>query len=182
LTLFTAIGVIMERGESLRRVFDIFSPDLNMSQARKLRAAKGWTYDFTPGDRYPDAVPCLTALKARGYRVLIAGNQLVESEASLLRLGLPADMIASLGGWGVAKPDPAFFANVAKAAGEPPHAIACVGDRLDNDVLPSLEAGMQPVFIRRGPWGCMHAEKPAVEQAHLRLDTLLDLADRLGEL
>ena len=30
-------------------------------------------------------------------------------------------------------------------------------------------AGMKAVFVRRGPWGWMHAEMPEIEQAHLRL-------------
>ena len=38
----------MERGESLRRVFEIFKPGMDPGQARKLRAAQGWTYDFIP--------------------------------------------------------------------------------------------------------------------------------------
>jgi HAD superfamily hydrolase (TIGR01549 family) len=182
LTLFTAIGVTMERGQSLRRVFEIFRPDIDVSNARKLRAAQGWTYDFTAQDLYPDAIPCLTALREQGYKVLIAGNQPIESEAALARLDLPADLIASSAGWGVSKPDPKFFTKVAEAAGEPPDAIAYVGDRLDNDVLPTLAAGMTSVFVRRGPWGWVHAERPEIEQAHIRLDKLTDLPARLAEL
>jgi HAD superfamily hydrolase (TIGR01549 family) len=182
LTLFTAIGVTMERGQSLRRVFEIFRPDIDVSNARKLRAAEGWSYDFTAQDLYPDAIPCLTALRKQGYKVLIAGNQPIESEAALARLDLPADLIASSAGWGVAKPDPKFFAKVAEAAGEPPEAIAYVGDRLDNDVLPTLAAGMTSVFVRRGPWGWMHAERPEIERAHIRLDKLTDLPARLAAL
>jgi HAD superfamily hydrolase (TIGR01549 family) len=182
MTLFTAIGVIMERGESFQRIFDIFKPGLDAASARRLRAESGWTYNFTLADLYPDAIPCLTTLRERGYKVLIAGNQPVEAEAALRRLGLPADVIASSAGWGVSKPDPAFFAKVVEAAGEPAGNIAYVGDRLDNDVLPSLAAGMRAVFLRRGPWGWMHAEKPEIEQAHLRLDTLHGLADRLAAL
>ncbi|OYV35380.1 MAG: hypothetical protein B7Z80_18600 [Rhodospirillales bacterium 20-64-7] len=112
----------------------------------------------------------------------MAGNQPIESEAALARLNLPADLIASSGGWGIAKPDPRFFAKVAEAANEPPEAIAYVGDRLDNDVLPSRQAGMTAVFLRRGPWGWMHAEAPAIEQAHIRLENLLELPDRLDAL
>jgi FMN phosphatase YigB (HAD superfamily) len=114
--------------------------------------------------------------------VLIAGNQPIESEAALARLDLPADLIASSAGWGVSKPDPKFFAKVAEAADEPPDAIAYVGDRLDNDVLPTLAAGMTSVFVRRGPWGWMHAERPEMEQAHIRLDNLTDLPARLAAL
>lgn len=181
-TLFTAIGVTMERGQSLRRVFEIFRPDLDVSTARQVRAASGWVYDFVADDLYPDAVPCLAALRARGMKVLIAGNQPVESEAALHRLGLPVDVIASSGGWGVAKPDPQFFARVVEAAGVPAEAIAYVGDRLDNDVLPARAAGMTAVFVRRGPWGWMHAEQPGIEAAHLRLDGLDGLADALAGL
>jgi len=46
--------------------------------ARKLRAAQGWAYDFTARDLYADAIPCLTVLRERGYKVLIAGNQPIE--------------------------------------------------------------------------------------------------------
>lgn len=180
MTLFTAIGVIMERGESLRRVFEIFKPGMDPGQARKLRAAQGWTYDFTAADLYPDAIPCLTTLRERGYKVLIVGNQPVESEAALARLNVPADVIASSAGWGISKPDPRFFVKVAEAANERPENIAYVGDRLDNDVLPSRQAGMLAVFVKRGPWGWMHAELPDIEQAHIRLDNLSDLPDRLA--
>ena len=57
MTLFTAIGVTMERGHSLRRVFEIFKPGMDPGTARKLRAAAGWTYDFIHPDLYPDAIP-----------------------------------------------------------------------------------------------------------------------------
>ncbi len=179
LTLFTAIGVTMERGESLRRVFEIFRPDLDIKTVRQIRASSGWVYDFTPADLYPDAIPCLRALRDRGLKVLISGNQPVEAEAALQRLNLPVDVIASSGGWGVSKPDPRFFAHVVDAAGVPPEEIAYVGDRLDNDVLPARAAGMMAVFVRRGPWGWMHAEKPGIEAAHLRLEALAELPEAL---
>ena len=182
LTLFTAIGVTMERGESLRRVFEIFRPDLDIRTARQERAKSGWRYDFEHVDLYPDAIPCLTALRAGGLKVLIAGNQPVESEAALLKLNVPADVIASSAGWGVSKPDPRFFDKVVEAAGRPASEIAYVGDRLDNDVLPSLAAGMTAVFVRRGPWGWMHAEKPEIAQAHIRLNSLTELPEALAEL
>jgi FMN phosphatase YigB (HAD superfamily) len=182
LTLFTAIGVTMERGESLRRVFQIFRPDLDVSTVRQQRRAQGWRYDFIRQDLYPDAIACLGTLRERGFKVLIAGNQPVESEAALIRLGVPHDIVASSAGWGVSKPDPRFFAKVIEAAGVPAHEIAYVGDRLDNDVLPSRAAGMMAVFVRRGPWGWMHAELPEIAQAHLHLTGLAELPDALAAL
>ncbi len=35
-----------------------------------------------------------------------------------------------------------------------------MGDRVDNDVLPALAAGLVAVHVRRGPWGLLH-EAPA---------------------
>jgi hypothetical protein len=41
---------------------------------------------------------------------------------------------------------------------------------------------MLTVFLRRGPWGWMHAEHPDVAQADLRLDDLAPLPDALASL
>jgi FMN phosphatase YigB (HAD superfamily) len=56
-----------------------------------------------------------------------------------------------------------------------PSSIAYVGDRLDNDVLPALAAGFIAVFIRRGPWGFPHSQRPEAIQAHLRIESLTEL-------
>ena len=58
------------------------------------------------------------------------------------------------------------------------------GDRLcrrsfDNDVRPALAAGMVAVFVRRGPWGYIHATHPEVARAHLGIASLDDLPERL---
>ena len=37
LTLFTALGVTMSRGQSLRTVFQIFRPDIEFSTVRQVR-------------------------------------------------------------------------------------------------------------------------------------------------
>jgi len=54
-----------------------------------------------------------------------------------------------------------------------------VGDRLDNDIRPALAAGMVTVFLRRGPWGYIHAAHPDVTRAHLRIESLDELPERL---
>ena len=69
---------------------------------------------------------------------------------------------------------------MAEVAGFPAAAIAYVGDRLDNDVLPAKAAGMVAVFIRRGPWGVIHGASPQAASADLRLETLDHLAAALS--
>ncbi len=58
-----------------------------------------------------------------------------------------------------------------------------VGDRVDNDVVGALTAGMTVVHLRRGPWGLLHADNPALEHPRVhRLDALTDLAGVLRTL
>ena len=182
LTFFAVLGAVIERGWHHRRMFDLVRPGLDLEAETRRRAAAGWTYRFEPGDFYPDALPCLAELAAAGFRVGIAGNQPEAAEAALAAAGVTADFVASSAGWGVEKPDPAFFAKVADAAGALPASIAYVGDRLDNDVLPAQAAGMLGVFLRRGPWGVLHADKPEAGRAELRLEGLAGLAARLAAL
>jgi FMN phosphatase YigB (HAD superfamily) len=107
----------------------------------------------------------------------LSANQ--PAEAMTFLQTLPVDRVATSAGWGVAKPDPAFFARVADEVGAAPEHIAYVGDRMDNDVLPARRAGMLAVHLRRGPWGVIHADWPEAEQAHLRLTTLDTIAAAL---
>jgi FMN phosphatase YigB (HAD superfamily) len=58
--------------------------------------------------------------------------------------------------------------------------IAYVGDRLDNDVLPARDAGMAAIFIKRGPWGALHATRPDIARATAVIDSLAQLPDVLG--
>jgi len=180
LTFFAAMGVVIERRWHHRRVFELVRPGLDVEAEHRRRAAAGWSYTLEPSDFYPDALPCLRALRAAGLRVGIAGNQPLAVEGALAALGVSADFIASSARWGVEKPDPAFFAKVVEAAGVPASEIAYVGDRLDNDVLPAGRAGMRSVFIRRGPWGVAHAGWPEAAQADVRIAALDGLAEALA--
>lgn len=130
-------------------------------------------------DLYPDALSCLRAATECGLVVGIAGNQPAGVEAQLRAAGFSPHFLASSAAWGVEKPSPEFFARVVAEAGREPGAILYVGDRLDNDVLPASAAGMRTAFVRRGPWGHLHAEQPEAHLADIRLDTLADLSDAL---
>lgn len=182
LTLFAVLGAAIERGEHHRTVFDRFRAGFDLEAETQARQAAGWNYRFGLDDFYPDALPCLRRLRADGYRIGIAGNQPAEAEAALQAAGVVADFIASSARWGVDKPSPAFFARVAQAAGVPPARIAYVGDRLDNDMLPALDAGMTAIFIRRGPWGHIHPAKQADGRASAVIRCLDELPEALAAL
>ncbi|MBF8187439.1 HAD family hydrolase [Nonomuraea sp. K274] len=128
--------------------------------------------EFDAGDLYPDVRDALAAIRAAGYQVIIAGNQPRRAYDALVAMDLPADSVHTSEGWGVAKPDPEFFAKVAAVAGREPAEILYVGDRLDNDVLPAAAAGMRTALLRRGPWGYLHAERPRAADADVIADDL----------
>ena len=182
LTLFGVLGGLIGRGEDHRKLFEIMRLGSTFRQEREARAVAG--RDFWPdeSDLYPDVAPCLAALRAAGYRLGIAGNQPDKTQTVLNEMGLDVDMVASSHRWGVEKPSPGFFDRLAAEMGVPANEIAYVGDRVDNDVLPAVRAGMIGVFLRRGPWGYLHADLPEASQAHIRLDSLAELPAALASL
>jgi FMN phosphatase YigB (HAD superfamily) len=164
LTFFAALGALIERGHDHRGLW----PLLGVERA-------GPPLAIEVGDLYPDAAPCLASLRARGFLVGLAGNQPEGACEALERLGLSVDFIASSARWGVEKPSPEFFDRVVEETGMPARRIAYVGDRLDNDVMPARAAGMFTVFVRRGPWGHLHAHRPEARLADARIDGLDEL-------
>jgi FMN phosphatase YigB (HAD superfamily) len=58
----------------------------------------------------------------------------------------------------------------------PVSAIAYVGDRLDNDVLPARASGMTAILIVRGPWGRAHARLAEARLAHHVIHGLDEIA------
>jgi HAD superfamily hydrolase (TIGR01662 family) len=167
-TFFAVFGALIERNEDHRRIFDIFGVE-----------REGDWPGFGLDDLYPDALDCLRTLKGMGCRIGLVGNTSTQIEDILRTLDLPVDVIGSSERWGIEKPAPAFFARVVEEAGCRPEEIAYVGDRLDNDVLPAVDAGMAGIFLRRGPWGVMHAMRPEAVRATVRIESLAELPDVL---
>jgi FMN phosphatase YigB (HAD superfamily) len=177
--LFAVMRTVIEQGDHHRRIFEILRPGLDPAAEEAKRASAGVPTHEQRYDFYPDALSCLASLRAAGLRVGVAGNQHATVEAWLRQRLEPDDLIASSGAWGVEKPSPEFFARLIELADEAPEAIAYVGDRVDNDVLPAADAGLVTVFVRRGPWGEVHARWPGVERADIRVDDLTAAADAL---
>jgi FMN phosphatase YigB (HAD superfamily) len=172
LTLFGVLGGMIERRVHHRAVHDLLAPD---------RPFADWP-GIVASDFYPDALPCLAACRAAGWRIGVAGNQPASAEQALNQLGLDVDVIAASETWGVEKPSPEFFARMADAAQCDPAEVAYVGDRVDNDVVPARAAGMVSVFVVRGPWGWLQKDWPEAAQATLTVADLTDLPSKLMRL
>jgi FMN phosphatase YigB (HAD superfamily) len=118
---------------------------------------------FGEDDFYPDALPCLRALRERGLVVGAAGNMGAANEAVV---SPHVDFVGSSERFGVAKPKPEFFARIVEELDRRADEIAYVGDRVDNDVAPALAAGMVAVHVRRGPWGYLHEPPEGALRVH----------------
>ncbi|MEV5557372.1 HAD family hydrolase [Nonomuraea wenchangensis] len=183
--LMGALGGMAALDRSHSEAFKIIRPgiDLDAEEAAWERDdPDGLRNHFDGDDLYPDVRPALGALREAGYQVIIAGNQPRRAYDALAAMELPADSVHTSDGWGVAKPQPEFFAKVAAVAGREPGEILYVGDRLDNDVLPAGRAGMRTALLRRGPWGYLHAARPEARAADVIVDDLhevLEAARRL---
>jgi HAD superfamily hydrolase (TIGR01509 family) len=170
---------VIERGGSHREVFELFQPGIDVDAEARRHGVAGRSDLASLDDLYPDALDCLRALAADGYRLGIAANQPAPAADVLREMAIDFDLIATSAAWGVAKPDPAFFDRVATELALPPQAIAYVGDRLDNDVRPASAAGMVAVFVRRGPWAWIQAPRGDPPEASLTVGSLAELPLRL---
>ena len=179
---FSAVfGAVIAQGRDYREAFQYFRPGFDLTAERQRRADAGHPETFGEADLYPDARPCLAAMRQMGMWVGIAGNQTTRAGQILRSLDLPADMIGTSEDWGAAKPDPAFFHAVAAVTPCEPGEIVYVGDRLDNDLKPAKAAGMRTAFIRRGPWGYILENHPDMKDAaDWRITSLAELPGLLA--
>lgn len=151
LTFLAALGAVIARGGEHRDVFPIFGVDDWEGRLPAIEAAYG---GFTSSDLYADALRAIAGLRGAGHEVAVVANQPASRSAELRSIGIDVEVMAMSESLGVAKPQPAFFERCLEMMGSPaPGSVAYVGDRVDNDVMPAIRAGMRAVWLRRGPWG-----------------------------
>ncbi|WP_171169545.1 HAD family hydrolase [Streptomyces sp. I05A-00742] len=176
-TFAAVFGAVIARGRDYRETFQFFRPGFDLDDERAKRAAAGKPEWFGEADLYHDVRPALRELRASGLWLAIAGNQTVRAGGLLRELFQhDVELIGTSDDWGASKPDPEFFARVAKAVPFEAAETLYVGDRLDNDIRPAVAAGMRTALVRRGPWGVIQQHDPlAAELPTFRIDELTEL-------
>jgi HAD superfamily hydrolase (TIGR01549 family) len=181
-TFVAQFGAVIAEGRDYRETFQVFRPGFDLYEERERRAAAGKPEWFGEDDLYTDVRPALAKLRADGLWLAIAGNQTVRAGVLLRELFTgDVDLIGTSDDWGASKPDLLFFDRVADVTPAEVGEILYVGDRLDNDIRPAAEAGMRTALIRRGPWGWIQQHDPAAMAATFRINSLLELPDRIAE-
>jgi HAD superfamily hydrolase (TIGR01662 family) len=180
-TFSAVFGAVLARGGDYRETFQHFKPGFDLAAERDRRAEAGQPESFAEENVYPDARPCLAALREQGLLVGLAGNQTSRAEGILRSLDLPVDVIGTSDGWRVEKPSVAFFRRLIQEAGCPAAQILYVGDRLDNDVKPAQQQGIATGFLRRGPWGYILQNQEVLDRCLFRLNSLAELPDLVAK-
>ncbi|WP_374118507.1 HAD family hydrolase, partial [Streptomyces sp. 8L] len=181
-TVSALVGAVVAEGRDNTDALRLVSPGIDVASSYAAREAAGRGEFLDESDLYPDVRPALAELRARGLRVVVAGNQTARAGELLRGLDLPADVIAASGEWGCAKPDPEFFRHVRAAAAADEHETVYVGDHPGNDIFAAHAVGFRTAHLRRGPWGHFWADDPAVVQsADWCVDSLTDLAAAVVE-
>jgi HAD superfamily hydrolase (TIGR01549 family) len=178
-TLLAVLGAAIAQGEDHRAAFPHVAPNLDWVALEDEHEARYG--GFRDEDLYPDVRDALRSLRAAGFRVVLAGNQPRRRAEQLRALALEVDDLVTSEELGAEKPDPAFFAAVLDRLGltrDEAARVLYVGDRVDNDVLPAIEAGMATCWLRRGPWGQLH-DLPDDVAPDLVLDGLGELPQLL---
>lgn len=120
-----------------------------------------YTHDFPRLKRFtrrlPEAHQVVQEAFDRGYDVVIATNPLYPRQAILHRLewagvaDFPYCLITSYENMHFAKPQPAYYREIAERIGRAPEECLMVGDDLENDIRPASEAGMHAFWITDDP-------------------------------
>ncbi|WP_329309384.1 HAD family hydrolase [Streptomyces microflavus] len=180
-TISALVGAAVAQGHDNSQALQLVRPGIDIDAEYAAREAAGRGEQLGERDLYPDVRPALGGLQELGIRVVVAGNQTAKAGDMLRGLDLPADLVVTSAEWGVAKPDPAFFARVLEASQAMPSETLYVGDHPANDIFPAAAAGLRTAHLRRGPWGYWWADDPVVRAAaDWSIDSLTDLLDLMS--
>lgn len=102
-------------------------------------------------------------------------------QARLGRFGIDSwiDLVISSADVGLAKPDLAIFELALQQANCLAEGAVMIGDRLDNDILPAKQLGMQTIWIRQGFSRLTHVTNPT-EAPDWTVDNLTEILEILG--
>ncbi|WP_431999257.1 HAD family hydrolase [Streptomyces sioyaensis] len=178
-TLSALVGAVVAQGRDNTDALRLVRPGIDVKAERAAMERAGRGEALNESDLYPDVRPSLAALRARGVRVVVAGNQTVRAGELLRALDLPVDALATSGEWGVAKPAPEFFTRTVELAGVPAEEVLYVGDHPQNDVIPARAAGLRAAHLCRGPLGHLWADSEDAQAAEWQVGSLAELVDVL---
>ena len=123
----------------------------------------------------------LQALKGRGLPLVLVSNFYGNMPVVLREFGFDGFFLQVIESAvvGIRKPDPRIFLLGVEALGLKPEEVMVVGDSLDKDIIPAVEAGCQTVWLRGEGWNARCDERikrpvPVIDS----LDELLKMVEK----
>lgn len=138
-------------GDALQRTFagcGLPVDDLDLDEILRV-------YDWQPMEGvepFPEAIPVLEALRARGYKLGLITNSFFpmwmrDIELDAYRMRHYFDARITSGDTGYMKPHPAIYRRALDLLNTEPQRAVFVGDRPENDILGANEAGLISVLM-----------------------------------
>jgi FMN phosphatase YigB (HAD superfamily) len=175
------LGAVIGSGGDGSEVFERLRPGFDRTLERARRAEAGMPDAYGAEDVYPDVQHCLSTLAEQGVEIGIAGERSDQADPVLRSLGLPVGLVADPDLWNIRPSSPWFYARLVIESGMRAGELLFVGDRVDADIRPAQEAGLQTAFIRRGPWGYIQDHAFELRHCLFRLDSLASLPELVAE-
>lgn len=141
-TLSALVGAVAAQGRDNADAVRLVRPGINIADEYASREAGGLGEAVAEANLYDDVRPALGALRNLGVRVIIARNWTARMRELLRDLDLPAELIATSGDWGVAKPGAAGLRHQ-------PRATSCDSRRCSLNAVIGVPAPLHKIAYAR---------------------------------
>lgn len=128
---------------------------------------------------YDDAIQCFEILSKK-YKIGIIANQSLGTKERLGYQGILKyiNLIIASAEEGVAKPDRRIFEIALERSNCKSVNAVMIGDRIDNDIVPAKQMGMNTIWIKRG-FGQYWNIKQEIEKPDFVVNNLTEICDLL---
>lgn len=130
---------------------------------------------------FPFTKPMLTTLREMGIRVSLITNgqpEIQHRKIELLNLQNEFEHILVGGDFGIGKPEPSIFLEMARLMDLQPNEMLYVGDHPKSDIFGSRNAGYTPVWVKTiGSW-----PYPEIEKPELQVNTVAEIPEIVKKL
>jgi len=168
--------ILFDRKYRFQEIFRVLNVDVDEEIVVRL-VNEYWNYVYQRIKPYPDVIPVLKTLKAKGYRLGIISDGLVEIQINrlkALKLKEYFDTCTFSEEVGRNKPSPEIFQLALKRARCDPLEAVMVGDNVRTDIAGANRMGMISVWIRRGIFKDLEPDSP-LEIPNYTIDNLKNL-------
>ena len=175
--------LLFDRKYRFKEIFRVLEIDVNEETVARL-VNQYWNYVYQHIKPYTDVIPVLETLKAKGYKLGIISDGLVEiqiNRVKALNLHKYFDTYTFSEEVGKNKPSSEIFQLALKRTRCKPSEAVMVGDNVKTDIAGANKVGMISVWVRRGIFKNIKPDNP-IEIPNYTITDLNELISILDHL